>query len=79
MMRDHMWGIWGMGPGMMLLFAVVLVVPAWRICARAGYPGALGLLAVVPIVNIGLLYFIAFAQWPIEQRRTKASGSADTS
>lgn len=48
----------------MIFIAVVVVVPVWRICKRAGYPGALGLLILVPLLNLGLLYFLAFARWP---------------
>ena len=56
-----MWGghwLW------MLVFAIVAIIPAWRICQRIGYPGALGLLIVIPLVNLFLLYFLAFSEWP---------------
>lgn len=43
---------------------VVVAFPASRICVRAGFPAWLGLLAVVPLVNIGLLWFVAFTEWP---------------
>ena len=52
----------------MLVIAIAVVVPAWRICRRTGYPGWLGLLAVVPFANLVLLYFIAFADWPADKR-----------
>lgn len=48
----------------MLVIAVVAIIPAWRICQRTGYPGVLGLLIVVPVLNLFLLYFLAFSQWP---------------
>lgn len=48
----------------MLLIAIVAVIPAWRLCQRVGYPGLLGILILIPLVNIVFLYFIAFAQWP---------------
>jgi len=48
----------------MLIMALIIVIPAWRICARAGFSGWLGLLAVVPIANLVLLYVLAFADWP---------------
>jgi len=50
----------------LVIHAVVIVVPCWRIVKRAGYPGALALLALIPIVNITLLWVFAFVQWPIE-------------
>ena len=49
---------------MTLASLVVVAFPASRICARAGMPAWLGLLAVVPLVNIGLLWFVAFTDWP---------------
>ncbi|KMQ76216.1 hypothetical protein Msub_12426 [Marinobacter subterrani] len=48
----------------MLVIAIILVIPAWRICQRAGFPGWMGLLILIPLVNLVLLYFIAFADWP---------------
>lgn len=49
----------------MLILAAVIVVPFWRICQKAGYTGWLSLLILFPIVNLGLLYFLAFARWPV--------------
>ncbi len=48
--------------------AATLGVPACRICAKAGYSAWLGLLAVAPIANLVLLFYLAFAKWPIERR-----------
>jgi hypothetical protein len=45
-----------------IIFAVVIY---WRIFAKAGYSGALGLLMFVPIVNIIMLCILAFGEWPI--------------
>ncbi|SFR45061.1 hypothetical protein SAMN04488073_1436 [Marinobacter gudaonensis] len=52
----------------MLVIAIAVVVPAWRICQRTGYPGWLGLLILVPLINLGLLYFIAFSEWPADRK-----------
>lgn len=43
---------------------VLLVIAVWRILERSGHPGPLGLLMVVPFVNVGLLAYLAFAPWP---------------
>ncbi|MBA4742760.1 MAG: hypothetical protein H2060_08645 [Azoarcus sp.] len=48
----------------MLVVAIVVVIPVWRICRRTGHPGWIGLLILIPVVNLVLLYFIAFADWP---------------
>jgi hypothetical protein len=45
----------------------VVVWPASRICRRVGFPWWLGLLAIVPLANIILLWFVAFAEWPLER------------
>lgn len=50
---------------MVLLTTVVLFVwPACRICARAGFSWYLGLMAALPLLNIALLFILAFAEWP---------------
>jgi len=48
----------------MLVVGIIVVIPAWRICQRTGYSGWMGLLILVPLVNLFLLYFLAFSQWP---------------
>src|SRR6266516_2441790 len=45
-----------------IIFAVVIY---WRIFSKAGYSGALGILMLIPIVNIVMLCILAFGQWPI--------------
>lgn len=61
MMFNTDWGMtWGMHWFWWPLIAALVVIPMWRICERLGYPGALSLLALVPILNLGLLYFLAF-------------------
>lgn len=52
----------------MLVMALIIIVPMWRICMKAGYTGWLGVLAVVPFANLILLYFLAFADWPALRR-----------
>ena len=44
------------------IFAIIVY---WRIFAKAGYSGAMGLLMFVPIVNIVMLCVLAFGEWPI--------------
>jgi len=40
----------------------------WRILSKTGYPGALGLVMFIPLVNLVLLVHLAIADWPIEKR-----------
>ncbi|RUO39084.1 hypothetical protein CWE15_10105 [Aliidiomarina taiwanensis] len=70
MMNSNMFGhtMWAGHWLWMLVIAIALVIPTWRICQRTGYPGVLGLLVLVPVVNLALLYFIAFSDWPTDKK-----------
>jgi hypothetical protein len=50
-----------------IFWCAIFIVPAWRIASRAGFPGALSLLIVIPIINIVLLWVFAFVKWPREK------------
>ncbi|MBC7235115.1 MAG: hypothetical protein H5T69_04685 [Chloroflexi bacterium] len=50
-----------------LIGLILTLVIWWRICSKAGYSGALGLLMFIPLANIILLLVLAFDTWPIEQ------------
>ncbi len=43
---------------------IIAVVPTWFICVKAGFPGWYALAALVPVLNIGFMFFLAFADWP---------------
>ena len=47
-----------------LSMGLVVVWPAVRICSRLGFSPWLGILAVVPIANVILLWFVAVTPWP---------------
>ncbi len=49
------------GLAVTIFFAIVY----WKIFAKAGYSGALGLLMFVPIANLIVLCVLAFGEWPI--------------
>lgn len=46
------------------LFVFLVLVPAVRLLRRAGYPGWLALLLLVPVVNIVFLWWLAFGRGP---------------
>jgi len=73
MMHDNMLAH-SMGAGhflWMLVLAIIVIIPIWRICMRAGYPGWLGILVLFPLLNLALLYFLAFAEWPANKKGAK--------
>lgn len=49
---------------MCLIFVILIILPFWFIFSKAGYSKWLSLLLVVPMVNIVMLYFLAFSTWP---------------
>ena len=51
--------IWG------LVVVIVVIVPLWRICGRAGFSPALSLLAVIPLLGFVIVAAVlGFAEWP---------------
>lgn len=59
------------GPTELLFFCLVILLvgfPFWRITQEAGYPGIIGLLALIPLLNIIFLYFLALSDWPIHRK-----------
>ena len=45
--------------------ALVLIIPTWRICTRAGYSGALSLLHLLPVIgSLIVMAVLAFGTWP---------------
>ena len=50
-----------------LIFLPLLILPYWKIFSKAGFSGALSLLMVVPLVNLAVLYYVAFSKWTIQQ------------
>ena len=47
------------------VFAGILpVIAFWKICDKAGFPGPLGLLMIIPLANIILPLYLAFTDWP---------------
>lgn len=53
-----------------VLSVLVVLWPATRICMRMGFSPWLMLLAFVPIGNLVLLWYFAYADWPSEPGST---------
>ncbi|HES59116.1 MAG: hypothetical protein JW956_00590 [Calditrichaceae bacterium] len=43
----------------------LIIWPVWIIFSKAGFTGWLSLLLLVPVLNILVLYYVAFSKWPI--------------
>ncbi len=57
--------------GVFALFAVVASLISalifCRIFSKAGYHWALGLLTLIPVINMLVPFFLAFADWPAQK------------
>ena len=52
--------------GLAFLFpAVFVVIPFWQIFKKAGMAGPLSILMMVPLVNLAVLYVLAFSRWDV--------------
>ena len=44
---------------------ILLVLPFWKMFSKAGFSGWWSLLIPFPPINIFVIYYFAFAKWPI--------------
>lgn len=60
-----------------LIATVIKILLICKIFSKAGYNWALGLLMLVPIANIIMAFYLAFADWPVlkELRQLKQPAS----
>jgi hypothetical protein len=49
---------------------VILVWLSWRISVKAGFPGPLGLVSLIPGGVLGLLFVWALLPWPVLRSST---------
>lgn len=48
-----------------IVTAILFLYPIWRICSRAGLPGPLSLVVLIPGLGLFvLLFLLAFLRWP---------------
>ncbi len=52
-------------PIFVLVFMAILLVPYWFIWKKAGFSPWFSLLMYIPLVNLVMLYVLAFSQWKV--------------
>src|SRR5215467_15405755 len=57
--------IGGLAELVILAVAGLCVWAYWRIFTKAGYPGAMGIMMLIPLLNVIMLFFLAFSEWPV--------------
>ena len=53
-----------------IIVGLIVVIPFWKIFTKAGFNSALSILMIIPIVNLVMIYFLAFAEWPAHKGHT---------
>ena len=51
-----------------IIMGLIIIIPFWRIFQKAGFNGALSLLMFIPIINIIVIFYLAFAEWPSQKK-----------
>ncbi len=54
-------------PELIAIMAILVIVPFWKIFIKAGFPGQLSLVLLVPVFGVLIIYYLAFAEWPTLQ------------
>ena len=49
----------------LVVVGVFVVLPFWVIFKKAGFPPAISILLLVPLVGTIVLYVVAFSQWKV--------------
>jgi len=62
-----------MGFSVLVGFAIV-IIPFWQIFKKAGMSGAMALLMAIPLVNLIMLYVLAFSDWKVVPRPDMGAG-----
>ncbi len=52
------------GPLVLVIYVAIIIIPFWKIWTRTGHSGWMSLLMLVPLLNIIMLYVLAFKNWP---------------
>jgi len=50
------------------ILGFVVLAPFWQIFKKAGFSPWLSLLTMIPLINLLVLYYVAFARWPEKSR-----------
>jgi hypothetical protein len=64
---NHYLATWG--PGLfewpvIALLGLIILVPFWKICSKAGFSPYFSILIFIPGINVLFLWWLAFSKWP---------------
>jgi hypothetical protein len=53
-------------PELLVICAFLFVIlPFWKIFQKAGFPGIMSLTLFVPLLNIIVIFWFAYTEWPV--------------
>lgn len=52
-------------PLMILIMMIIIILPFWFICKKAGFSPWMALLNIIPFGGLVLIYMLAFAEWKV--------------
>jgi hypothetical protein len=44
---------------------LIIVIPFWKIFQKAGFNAMLSILMLIPFVNLIMIFYLAFTEWPV--------------
>jgi hypothetical protein len=59
-----------------LITTLVMVIAFWQIYKKAGFNGVMGLLMLIPGVNLAAMLYLAFVEWPVTRQLAEARNAA---
>jgi hypothetical protein len=54
-----MWFLWT------VIMGLIIVIPFWKIFQKAGFNSLLSILMLIPFVNLIMIFYLAFSEWPV--------------
>jgi len=61
---------------LLIIIGIFFIVPYWKIFAKAGFSGWMSLTLIVPFLNIIMLFYLAFAEWPVHKELNRLKQSS---
>lgn len=56
---------------MFIVYVAIIIVPFYQLWKRTGHNGWISLLMLIPLVNLIMLYVLAFKEWPALSDRNR--------
>lgn len=58
-----------------LIGTLLVIIPLWRICGRAGFHPILSLIAIIPFLGLLVVAgILAFSEWPVSKPDISTQG-----